>query len=562
VFFTLQFPFVDLRPFVLDTPETLFRQLSVGEPFESLNGTRQGYVRSFGTFRHRRLRPNFNPKKQPEKPNNIPAAEYPKGLQNLWSEEDCFADAHHGLLLPNVETHKLAGGKLGYPRVKVRSLRFSPYPPGDRLWSPGIRIETGINYFSKEPMSPSELIQALEDFLNLPSLVPQYRKTEDGDKPPFKRCVCKAPLINQPDALARLIVDATTAQSDTSVHYKMVVPEAPLLAVHFFPDELADVPDNVEWLPLKLTRGEKMGYFPFRVSGTQVGVWMLELPSSRESRAGVKERREVMRNYTIATMRYWTELRSAIAVRKSVRNGEFGFCLGGNSLLKDYFGRGIKFLFKKTWHGTNLSMIRSIVNAYEELPEEAQIHDPLEALQEFPRQIAENAKRFFDGLGRVGVFVSYSHHDSAWRREIQAALAGLHDREQIAYFDDTGLEAGDNWSRKIKRSIDTATVAVLLVSDSFLQSEFIREHELPRIEELSRRRKLGVIPVWITGHIPDSSWIGALQLLSAAEGPLAKASPSSVQQAMKALEVRVKKMAEEHGRTVFKSQGRTVAQLS
>ena len=546
VFLTLLFPFVDLRPFVLRTPETVLRHLSVGEPFEAVNRTREGYVRSFGGLRERGFIPNFRPKGEKAPPE----ADYPKSLRNLWTEEFFFADAHRGLLLPGLERQALAGGKLSYPRAKVRSLRFSLHPPSDPRWSPSIRIETGINYLPREPLGAGDLIYALHDFLHLPSRVPRYEITRNGQEVLAEKHLCDAPLIKQPKALARLIVAATTSQDDATVHYKMVVPEAPLLTVHFFQDELSDVPENVEWLPPDVTNGQRIGYFPFSEPGTHVGVWMFQLPSCRNGRSGLREQRGILRNYTIAAMRYWTELRSAVAVRKSLLAGEFGYCLRGNSILQDYFRRRTRFLFKKTWHDTNLSIISSVVSAYEELPDEAHIRDATAALQTFPRQIAQNAGRLFEGIGRVGVFVSYSHLDSPWRTKVQAALAGLLSQEQIAYFDDTGLEAGENWFRKIVRSIDTANVAVLLISDHFMKSDFILKHELPKIEELHQRRKLGVIPVWVSGEIPDSWWMSNLQFHKTAEGPLERATSSSLSQAMDELVQRVKEISDEYRPTI------------
>jgi hypothetical protein len=188
----------------------------------------------------------------------------------------------------------------------------------------------------------------------------------------------------------------------------------------------------------------------------------------------------------------------------------------------------------------NLSVIRSIVNAYEDLAD-AQVRRAAKALKAFQRQIAKKAMRLFHDVGRVGVFVSYSHQDERWCREVQAALADLHNAEQIAYFDDTGLAAGEDWARKITRSIDTASIAVLLVSEHFLQSRFIIERELPRIHDRYRRSNLEMIPVLVDGEIPETLWIRDLQFLKTAHGPLATANLQSREQAMAELAARVGK---------------------
>ena len=56
---------------------------------------------------------------------------------------------------------------------------------------------------------------------------------------------------------------------------------------------------------------------------------------------------------------------------------------------------------------------------------------------------------------------------------------------------------GDEYKRRIASEIDKAQIALLMVSQHFLNSEFIETFELPRIAARAERKELVVIPVLV-----------------------------------------------------------------
>lgn len=79
------------------------------------------------------------------------------------------------------------------------------------------------------------------------------------------------------------------------------------------------------------------------------------------------------------------------------------------------------------------------------------------------------------------IFVSYSHEDEEWLKMVKKFLAVLEQEGLIEFWDDSRIDAGDKWKSEIEDALEGAKAAVLLVSQSFLASNFVSTYELPKI---------------------------------------------------------------------------------
>jgi hypothetical protein len=96
---------------------------------------------------------------------------------------------------------------------------------------------------------------------------------------------------------------------------------------------------------------------------------------------------------------------------------------------------------------------------------------------------------------RKTVFVSYSRADRKWADELVTFLAPWIRDKRVDLWDDSRIQPGENWRTEIQKTIEEATVAVLLVTKDFLDSDFISKYELPVL--LDRARKNQVRLAWV-----------------------------------------------------------------
>lgn len=105
--------------------------------------------------------------------------------------------------------------------------------------------------------------------------------------------------------------------------------------------------------------------------------------------------------------------------------------------------------------------------------------------------------------GRDGIFVSYSHHDAVWAQRFRKVLKPLVRSKRLWLWVDTDIPVGDQWHPDIRRAIGRSSVALLLVSADFLDSDFIMDEELPALIRQGVRLAPVLVGDCLWKHVPE-----------------------------------------------------------
>jgi TIR domain/CHAT domain len=115
--------------------------------------------------------------------------------------------------------------------------------------------------------------------------------------------------------------------------------------------------------------------------------------------------------------------------------------------------------------------------------------------------------------GPIRLFYSYSHKDEALRDKLEEALTLLRRQGLVAGWHDRRIGAGDHWKGEIDRNLKESHVILLLVSFSFIASDYCWDIEVKQAIERDKRGEAKVIPVILRSCDWQEAPFGKLQCL-------------------------------------------------
>lgn len=95
------------------------------------------------------------------------------------------------------------------------------------------------------------------------------------------------------------------------------------------------------------------------------------------------------------------------------------------------------------------------------------------------------------------IFISYSHKDVQWKDRLVFHLRVLEEPGVCQLWHDRDITLGQDWYPDIERAINQAHLAVLLITNDFLDSKFIAKEEIPRFLKRRKTNDLIVVPLFM-----------------------------------------------------------------
>lgn len=95
----------------------------------------------------------------------------------------------------------------------------------------------------------------------------------------------------------------------------------------------------------------------------------------------------------------------------------------------------------------------------------------------------------------VKIFVVYAHEDKPVRDKLLRQLRPLADKGEISLWSDHEIKPGAVWDEEIRHRLTESAIILLIVSDDFFASDYIRRVEFETALELQAQGQSHVIPV-------------------------------------------------------------------
>jgi len=93
------------------------------------------------------------------------------------------------------------------------------------------------------------------------------------------------------------------------------------------------------------------------------------------------------------------------------------------------------------------------------------------------------------------IFISYSRQDEEWKDRLVTQMRVLQQQIALEIWDDRRIQGGEEWLSEIENALQSANIAILLISPTFLTSNFIMEKEVPRLLERRQKQGIRIFPV-------------------------------------------------------------------
>lgn len=103
------------------------------------------------------------------------------------------------------------------------------------------------------------------------------------------------------------------------------------------------------------------------------------------------------------------------------------------------------------------------------------------------------------------VFLSYSHKDEEYKKELDKHFAPLRNNGRVETWNDRKLEAGSRLNEIIQEELNTSDIIIFMLSSDFLDSYYCYDIEMKKAIEREKRGECKIIPVIVRACMWDET---------------------------------------------------------
>jgi hypothetical protein len=426
------------------------------------------------------------------------------------------AQAHQAIKLPNLERAPLAPDRVGaacaFRRLIFDGISLARVEVGlqvgsrQRAASPAAALADRLDAVA--PLRAGELDLLIASLLDLPVRI---RSLDSPEQPSTLHLA--GPL------LARLFERATTARAGGTP--LLVRALAATLVIEYVPSELGELPGDARVIDATSTGGVPLAFLRRKHGDRMIGVWLLGA-GGHASDAG--------RALRLALLQVHAEHEALRSVLARVLDGTITCVRGTDETdrLERYFHRVTTLMLESTPRPTPTKAIAHVLHASGEPVTAEQRALVVHRLREGRPQIVAKVDRYLETAEQVRVnasagtpvrvFVSYSHKDDDYvkigsKKSILEFLSGLQ-KENFVFWHDEELYASEQWDERIREEAGRADIALVLVSQFFLNSNYISNTELPALLTARQTAGMALLPLLLSASDWESyPWLAATQHL-------------------------------------------------
>ncbi len=145
---------------------------------------------------------------------------------------------------------------------------------------------------------------------------------------------------------------------------------------------------------------------------------------------------------------------------------------------------------------------------------------------------------------RNRVLICYSHQDQQWLPRLRKWLKPLEEDALLDYWDDSSIVSGGDWRQEISQALESAKLAILLVSQNFLTSDFIPLEELAPLLESAENEGVAILWIAVSDSTYEETPLARYQAVNDPSTPLDTFEGGKLSQQLKQIYQRIKERAE------------------